>query len=747
MPNCSPRRRSSTLVGIVGVVVLVAVAACTTSGSGERGGGGGSSPGPATSRGTVAATPPPGTDASSVSSDGATTTAVSPSGRLRLATMSTRADMVTGGDVLVVVSTSDVGALDGLRITRDGVDVTNVFAPDRGQLVGVVDGLTAATTLTASVGDDTVRLTVVDHPLSGPVFSGPHQQPFVCKTATYGLGVPLDADCSVATQTTWSYVGRDRLVHPLAKGAPVPADVATTSVNGADVPFVIRQEAGVINRSVYWITTLDPSIGAATMSAATSSWNKRLLFRFGGGCSTTYSQGFDYATHLDTDLLGRGYAIATATLDTFQSACNATVSAETAMMVREHFIEAYGRPAFTIGDGGSGGAMQQLLIAQNYPGLLDGLVPSLPFPDLLTTLPSVTDCGLLDRYWATPAGARFTDAQRAAVEGYESTQTCTYWEAALLETIDPTKGCDPSLQAQVFDPVRNPTGVRCTVQDSNVTIFGRDAATGWANRPLDNTGVQYGLDALHAGTITVDQFLDLNEHVGGYDIDGRYQPARMTASEDAVRTAYAAGQVVEGGALHDVPILMRSLYTDPLGDFHDRLRPFALRERMRGADGSADPNVVLWTFENTNPDLFDALRGDDSQGSGAIVAMDRWLTNTATTDPEAPWSTRLTRALPADAGDQCIVGGRVVVGGDVYAAGPCHDRYPVHEDPRTAAGEPTRNDVLKCALRPVAIDEYGVAFTDAQAARVHAIFPDGVCDWTKPGVGAVAPTGTWQSFG
>ena len=46
---------------------------------------------------------------------------------------------------------------------------------------------------------DRDRLTVINHPITGPVFSGPHEQPFVCETETAGLGAPLDSDCSVAT--------------------------------------------------------------------------------------------------------------------------------------------------------------------------------------------------------------------------------------------------------------------------------------------------------------------------------------------------------------------------------------------------------------------------------------------------------------------------------------------------------------------------------------------------------------------
>ena len=44
-------------------------------------------------------------------------------------------------------------------------------------------------------------------------------------------------------------------------------------------------------------------------------------------------------------------------------------------MSDQSFIERFGPPVRTIGFGGSGGSMQQHLISQNYPGLLDGIIP------------------------------------------------------------------------------------------------------------------------------------------------------------------------------------------------------------------------------------------------------------------------------------------------------------------------------------------------------------------------------------
>src|SRR6185295_18782123 len=83
--------------------------------------------------------------------------------------------------------------------------------------------------------------------------------------------------------------------------------------------------------------------------------------------------------------LAQGYAVASSTLNVLNNNCSPIISAEAAMMVKEHVIEAYGPVAHTIGWGGSGGAIQQYDIADAYPGILDGIVPSISFPDPVTT--------------------------------------------------------------------------------------------------------------------------------------------------------------------------------------------------------------------------------------------------------------------------------------------------------------------------------------------------------------------------
>ena len=72
---------------------------------------------------------------------------------------------------------------------------------------------------------------------------------------------------------------------------------------------------------------------------------------------------------------------------------------------------------------------------------------------------------------------------------------------------------------------------------------------------------------------------------------------------------------------------------------------------------------------------------------------------------------------------------------------------PIYGTPRTVAGDAITVDTNKCQLKPLnRSDDYGpTPFTDAQWARMQDLFPDGVCDFSKPGVGQ-QPTIAWQTY-
>ena len=138
------------------------------------------------------------------------------------------------------------------------------------------------------------------------------------------------------------------------------------------VPFIVRIETGTINRAIYQIAMLhNPAkrSGARFLHRAARGWNGRLIYTFGGGCEPGwYQQGASTGGVMDDAQLRQGYAVASASLDVAGNNCNDLISAETMMMVKERFIEAYGVPLFTIGWGSSGGAIQQYRIARQLPG-------------------------------------------------------------------------------------------------------------------------------------------------------------------------------------------------------------------------------------------------------------------------------------------------------------------------------------------------------------------------------------------
>jgi len=116
---------------------------------------------------------------------------------LSIATVSTRADLVSGGDVLVRIDVPRSVALSDLEVRVNGAIVSGAFLPDSSgdALVGLVSGLndgdnvlTAATI--RSRPSRHARLAIRNSPSSGPIFGGPHQSPWICETAASGLGPP-----------------------------------------------------------------------------------------------------------------------------------------------------------------------------------------------------------------------------------------------------------------------------------------------------------------------------------------------------------------------------------------------------------------------------------------------------------------------------------------------------------------------------------------------------------------------------
>ena len=677
-------------------------------------------------------------------------------GRLIVTVVSSRADMITGGDALVRATGAGAARgqltweLNGRPVSMIGALPASERTPGRqaGQpgVVGLIKGIPPGkSTLKAKSAESSVTLDLVNYPITGPVFSGPHQKPFVCQTESWKLGPPQDANCSAPTKIEWQYkstapvAGRGQSAFkPYDPSTPRPADLASATVNGQTVPYIVRVETGTINRAVYQIAYLrDPAGPPAPGSRPPLHWNGRLVYTFGGSCMAGYIQGSSSGGVLNDLHLSRGYAVASSSLNVFGNNCNGVVSAETLMMVKERFIETVGLPKHTIGWGGSGGAMAQYTIAQNYPGLLDGIIPSATFPDAVTYFIESEDCRLLLRPYLNKTG--LSEEQRRAIGGFSTWGTCDRSYAGRPGRLDP-RDCDADIPKELrYDPMTNPKGARCSIYDGMASIFTRDPKTGFARRPHDNVGVQYGLGALNAGVITKNDFIDLNERVGGYDIDTNWQAARTTGDEAAIRIAYQSGQTMMGvGGLKETPIIDARSYVDPTGDFHESYHSFKARARLVKANGHADNQVML---RGRGPS-FTAIQAE------YLAQMDRWLDAIAADSSNVSRAEKVVRNKPADLVDACWTeDGRKIADPAVFGKdSECNRLYPPHSAPRLEAGAPLADDIWKCQLKPIDWNDYRVTFTDAEKARLQTIFAGGVCDWSKPSVGIATYKGTWQRY-
>ena len=683
---------------------------------------------------------------------------------LELSVLSSRPDMVSGGDALLEIDLGGRGST-AVGVTVNGQDVTAAFRQvQNGRLVGLVEELEfGLNDVMVSVETDTANrgLTLVNHPVAGPIFSGPHEEPFVCETDTFKLlsgetlGASLDQDCSVARRVDYYYRSvADETFQPLQDLEQVPANVETvTTLSGNTVPYVVRIETGTINRAVYQIAMLHvPDASDAVLSPWTRSpgWNDRLIYTFGGGCvNGWYRQGNSTGGVTDEVMLRHGYAVASATLNVYGNNCNDLLAAETMMMVKERFIEAYGVPRYTIGWGCSGGSYQNHQIADNYPGLLDGIIPGCSFPDVGSgTIPMITDARLLERYFRDEAATYFSPEEQRAVAGFLKLETMSN-VSVNAGRINVSEFCPDVLpEQQRYHPTDNPGGARCDVYSHYINVYGPDPDSGYARRPLDNVGVQYGLGAVNAGAITPAQFLDLNQRVGGYDEDGNFAQERTKADSDALRIAYETGRFTNGGGgLATTPIIDYRAYSDDRqnGDIHVRYHSFTVRERLMKANGHTDNHVMF-----VEDDRYGLYSSQSPVLQQALIEMDQWLANLSQQEVDGTLIERVVRARPATLVDSCWSrdeNAERIVETQVRGEGHCEELYPSSPSPREAAGAPLASNVIKCQLKAVDVSDYAAPFTDVEVERLREIFPNGVCDWTQPGVGQTGLKGTWLNFG
>ena len=186
---------------------------------------------------------------------------------LAVSVVSSRQDMVTGGDALLLVDLREHDS-EQVSVTVNGSDVAAMFRETHdGQFVGLVTGLEyGVNDVVVAVDSDTVSqaLRLVNHSAAGPVFSGPHEQPFICETETFELvsgetlDDSLDQDCSIVRRVDYAYRSiDDDALKPLSDPGQLPENIATvTTLAGHEVPYVVRIETGTVNRAIYQIAML-----------------------------------------------------------------------------------------------------------------------------------------------------------------------------------------------------------------------------------------------------------------------------------------------------------------------------------------------------------------------------------------------------------------------------------------------------------------------------------------------------------
>jgi hypothetical protein len=96
---------------------------------------------------------------------------------------------------------------------------------------------------------------------------------------------------------------------------------------------------------------------------------------------------------------------------------------------------------------------------------------------------------------------------------------------------------------------------------------------------------------------------------------------------------------------------------------------------------------------------------------------------------------------PAEAVDACWIDGQQVI-----SRSRCDEAYPHYALPRLAAGGPLANNIIKCSLKPLKRTDYDdVEFTGEQWQRLQRALPEGVCDYSRPGVGQ-QPSIPWLTY-
>ncbi|REL28110.1 hypothetical protein DXX93_17100 [Thalassotalea euphylliae] len=643
----------------------------------------------------------------------------------------------------------------------------------------------------------------------GPIntlYAGAPQYPFYCMTLDSGLGQP-----HVDNQAGWGVAVYEQQANPdkkqqvigYSKDCAIPTTISYAAVFGngeiklfkhlpaTDISQSAKQlfqlETGTINRFLY-LLIMPVSQWSREQVNPHHTWNNKLIYQFEGGSGIGFRQGklrIKRTIERRIEQLSLGYAVITSTANKTSHTYNMLLAEDTARRVKHQFVSLYGKPEYTVGIGGSGGALAQYLIGQNSNGLLDAAIPLYSYPDMISQTLYALDCDLLNNYYAfrsqTPEFWRHWP-NRILLEGMNARNGDTH-VSAVLEPINqvlagrwprPPQGNSEcingwfGLSTFIHNPAQGflneyfadtvAEQVQWSYWQDMVELFGHDEL-GFANHTWGNQGVQYGLLALRQRQLSAQQFIDINWHIGSWKPLAEMAPERfiggwrgkkgilwltlwsrhnitqattdkpakrLAGSDQAAAMAYRSGQIFIGDI--DLPIIDVRHYLEDELDMHHMSASFVTRLRITQALGHARHQIIWVADKNYQPEV------------RAFAAMDRWLQQRRANPELSAWQTK-----PADIVDACFDHqGQVIASGDKVwhgnwnqqTAGACAQHFESFSNSRIAAGGPWAGNIFRCKLMPVeqaiAQGVYGDIDMQPHLTKLNAIFPTGVCDYRYP---------------
>lgn len=641
-----------------------------------------------------------------------------------------------------------------------------------------------------------------------PLFAGKNDYPFLCSGERSGLGQPVvdnQNKVGVSVYGVDKAMNKQKQVIGYSKDCGLLTNVEyyikDSELNGfvkveeksqfknTESKF-IRVETGTINRFIY-VLAVPVSITDMPDKFNHDKWNNRLIYRFKGGVGVGRQQGTVNISKLlyeHNQQLEQGYALAFSTGTQTSNHYDIWLSEDTALRVKKQFESRYGKPLYTIGMGGSGGAIQQYLLAQNHPGIIDAAIPLYSYPDMVTQVNYALDCELLEYYfdvtsddsmWGTWANRTLIEGSNAIdgmknrygkLQGYSGLLSGDFslMPSGASECTNGWRGPSQHINNPVFYSMYHAISPETYGQidwshwGDLSHIYGTDES-GFGNRFWNNEGVQYGLSSLLNGSLSVRNFLTINKQVGGWKPvaemtnerfwhisgdesfrnlsvwshhnmthNGGANPASRTkGNKAAVKAAYQSGLVFLGVA--NIPIIDLRHYLDHKLDMHHSIASFTSRKRIEAAMGTSE-HQLIWMSEKgeglSRKDVIKSLPIDD-----ALRLLDQWLINIK----EHPNLT-VIQNKPQSANDRCYDQFSNIIDNQVNTwdgawnnqpLGVCQKRLPHYSHSRMVAGGNIYDDTLEC--NRISVDQaikdgvYEGVDMKPYSAELDSIFPDGVC--------------------